>query len=80
MADEIKVPEWWKNGDWCWMGLLRDMAEVVDESGVRYADQNAEGLRDLRDRIAAEWGVCCASCQRQLDAEAVADAVMGGGA
>jgi hypothetical protein len=79
MADELKIPAWWKNGDWCWIGLVHDMAKVVDDSGAEYADQNAEGLRDLIDRLIKEWGVCCAPCQEKLDAEAVAEAVMNGG-
>ncbi len=80
MADELKIPAWWKNGDWCWIGLVRDMAEVVGGSDTALAEQNAEGMRDLVDRLVREWGVCCASCQKLLDAESVADAVMEGGA
>ena len=77
MADAKPVPPWWKSGDWCWIGLVRDMADVVDESDTNMAEQNAEGMRDLIDRLVKEWGVCCASCQERLDAESVADAVMG---
>lgn len=80
MADKTDSPAWWQNGDWCWCGLLRDMANVVDESSTEYADQNAEGLRDLADRLTAQWGPDCLGCKQKSDAEAVADAVMNGGA
>lgn len=74
-----KPPEWWKGGNWCWMGLIRDMAEVVECSEQSAAEAHARGMRALVDRLVAEWGVCCATCQDKLDAEAVAKAVMDGG-
>lgn len=80
MSDRKRTPPaWWKKGDWCWIGLVRDMAEVVECSEQSTAEENARGMREFAARLADEWGGCCAPCQDQIDAEAVADAVMGGG-
>ncbi len=51
MPDDVNVPtprpEWWRDGDFCWLGLIRGI--VLDDAAEKLAE-HLEGL----------WGPCCA--------------------
>ncbi len=49
-------PDWWRAGDWCWLGILREASGSTRGLG---ASGPGDGVVQIADRLEKLWGHCC---------------------